>query len=332
LASLKDVAGRAGVSIAAASAALTGRESRIGVSPETRERIRLAARELGYKRNPFAASLRTGKTYNIGVWFPDAQAYLSHPQGARNFWTICQAAAGHGYHVSVVVPDGGHTDARRMDGCLIMGPLPAAAGKEAARLAKAIPVLSLVTPSPGAVFVRENLSWVSWRRRAAEYLYRLGHRRVAVVHYSDRVSQAAIPGQFEDVAAEMGIRAEVLGFGEEMLDRQHGTVRQVLGLKRLPTAVFAIDDDYARTFILHAMGAGLRIPGDISVFSGSTRAEPEPGILGLTGLVLRSERQLQDLFRQFVAVIEGKLDSQEVALGAIEVELVERESCGPPRA
>ncbi|HRU05547.1 MAG TPA: hypothetical protein P5137_07205, partial [Candidatus Brocadiia bacterium] len=65
---------------------------------------------------------------------------------------------------------------------------------------------------------------------------------------------------------------------------------------------------------------------------GSTRAEPEPGILGLTGLVLRSERQLQDLFRQFVAVIEGKLDSQEVALGAIEVELVERESCGPPRA
>ncbi len=70
--SIKDVAERAGVSIAAASYALNGRE---GVAEKTRRRIMEAVEELNYQPSKFAQSMRTGKTDTIGLVLPD----LSNP-------------------------------------------------------------------------------------------------------------------------------------------------------------------------------------------------------------------------------------------------------------
>lgn len=70
--SIKDVAQRAGVSIAAASYALNGRE---GVAENTRRRIMQAVEELNYQPSKFAQSMRTGKTDTIGLVLPD----LSNP-------------------------------------------------------------------------------------------------------------------------------------------------------------------------------------------------------------------------------------------------------------
>lgn len=41
------------------------------VSPETRERVRVAMRELGYSPNPLATTFRTGRTGMLGVVVPD---------------------------------------------------------------------------------------------------------------------------------------------------------------------------------------------------------------------------------------------------------------------
>lgn len=70
--SIKDVAKRAGVSIAAASYALNGRE---GVAEKTRQRIMQAVEDLNYQPSKFAQSMRTGKTDTIGLVLPD----LSNP-------------------------------------------------------------------------------------------------------------------------------------------------------------------------------------------------------------------------------------------------------------
>ena len=66
--SIKDIAKRAGVSIATVSRVLNknGRYSR-----ETEEKILKIIEESGYRRNVNAKSLRTKKTQTIGVIVPD---------------------------------------------------------------------------------------------------------------------------------------------------------------------------------------------------------------------------------------------------------------------
>ena len=50
-----------------------------GVSVATRERIRAAARRMGYLPNAAARALKTNRTYNLGVLFVDErQSGLTH--------------------------------------------------------------------------------------------------------------------------------------------------------------------------------------------------------------------------------------------------------------
>lgn len=82
---LSDVARRAGVSAAVVSTVLNDRhDSNIRVSPETAERVREVARELGYLANPAAQSLARGRNHILGVFtyeriFPLAQQNFYHP-------------------------------------------------------------------------------------------------------------------------------------------------------------------------------------------------------------------------------------------------------------
>ncbi|GIK27304.1 MAG: LacI family DNA-binding transcriptional regulator [Anaerolineae bacterium] len=76
MASMTDVARRAGVSIATVSRVLAGSES---VNAALRDRVLTAVRELNYRPNKVARSLRVQKSTSIGLIIPDIQNsfYLS---------------------------------------------------------------------------------------------------------------------------------------------------------------------------------------------------------------------------------------------------------------
>ncbi|MFT4281701.1 LacI family DNA-binding transcriptional regulator [Microbacterium sp.] len=100
---LKDIALRAGVSTAAISQALNDRGS---LRPETRERIKLIAAELGYTPNKHAAALRSGRTMSVGFVMGDttdgdARRAL---QRTRQLNALVRASAAHGFTVTVL-PD-----------------------------------------------------------------------------------------------------------------------------------------------------------------------------------------------------------------------------------
>ena len=79
--SMKDISEACGVSIATVSKALNDHKD---ISSETKERIRLAARDLGYSPNSAAKSLKTHRTCNIGVLFTDeSRSGLTHDYFAR---------------------------------------------------------------------------------------------------------------------------------------------------------------------------------------------------------------------------------------------------------
>lgn len=65
-ASLKDIARKAGVSVTLVSYVLNNRNVN-RISKQTAEKVRLAARDLNYRANQAAKSLRTNKTYTIGL-------------------------------------------------------------------------------------------------------------------------------------------------------------------------------------------------------------------------------------------------------------------------
>ncbi|MFT3796880.1 LacI family DNA-binding transcriptional regulator [Microbacterium sp.] len=100
---LRDVASRAGVSTAATSQALNDRGS---LRPETRERIKAIAAELGYAPNRHAAALRSGRTMTVGFVLAggslqDGRRALHR---ARQLDALVQAGAQRGFTVTVL-PD-----------------------------------------------------------------------------------------------------------------------------------------------------------------------------------------------------------------------------------
>jgi LacI family transcriptional regulator len=77
-ATLRDVAAAARVHPATASRALNP-ETRILVSEDTARRVAAAAARLGYRPNPVARSLRTRRSYTVGVLIPDLNNPLFPP-------------------------------------------------------------------------------------------------------------------------------------------------------------------------------------------------------------------------------------------------------------
>jgi len=95
---LHDVARLAGFSTSTTARAL-GDYGRIAAS--TREKVRAAAEELGYRPNPLARSMITGKTKTIGVVCAD----LSSPFFAEALRGISDVAKRRGYDILIVNTD-----------------------------------------------------------------------------------------------------------------------------------------------------------------------------------------------------------------------------------
>ena len=65
---IKDLASRCGLSVSTVSKAFNNYED---ISKETRELVRRVAKEMGYYPNAIARTLKTNRSYNLGVLFDD---------------------------------------------------------------------------------------------------------------------------------------------------------------------------------------------------------------------------------------------------------------------
>jgi LacI family transcriptional regulator len=183
-ATLRDVAAAARVHPATASRALNP-ETRILVSEDTARRVTDAAARLGYRPNPVARSLRTRRSYTVGVLIPDLNNPLFPPvvRGLEDKL----AAAGY---VALL----GNTDAdasrertlfeqmraRHVDGFVLA--TATLRGQLLADAAAAdVPVVLMNRLAPDYSFPSVSVDNEQGARMAVTHLARLGHTRIAHV-------------------------------------------------------------------------------------------------------------------------------------------------------
>ncbi|MEU6147332.1 LacI family DNA-binding transcriptional regulator [Streptomyces sp. NPDC047081] len=325
----RDVAQAAGVSQAAVSLVL-GDKWRGRVAEATAERVRQAARDLGYRPNLAARNLRLGRTRTVLLVVPA----LTNEFFAGVYTGAARVAADHGFGVVLYPSPAGIGPARdpfasaqaALDG-VIASSMAADALSEIR--GDQLPLVMLDSDPEGSLGAATvNLDIVDGVRQVAEHLLDLGHLRF--LHLAADVASWTFEVRARELAARV---ATVPGTSVR-------TVRSALSIEAAlaatgaalarpgsrPTALVCDDDKLAAGAYKAIRRLGLRVPDDISVtglddLALATAIDPE-----LTTVRLDAETVGERGMRALLAVLEGRTPEG----GDIPVELVVRGSTAPP--
>ena len=267
-ASIKEVALKAGVSIATVSRVLNGKGP---VAEETRRRILEVASRLGYAPHAMARSLITKKTGTLGVLLPDLYGEFF----SEVIRGVDLAARKSGYHVLV---SGFHSDRAeieavlramrgRVDGVIVLSP-DVDAQTLRRNLPETLPVVLLNTPVDGASFDAIQIDNYGGAFAMVRHLVALGHRRIALIegpaeNVDARERLRGYRDALRSVGAELAEGLEIEGDFSEESGYRAG--EHLLALAPRPTAVFAANDSMAIGCLFALRAAGVRVPEEMAV-------------------------------------------------------------------
>jgi LacI family transcriptional regulator len=268
MATIKDVAREAGVSVATVSRVFndSGR-----VSDETRRRVRAVADRMHFWPNGVARSLITNRTHAIGVLLPDLHGEFF----SEVIRGIDLAARREGLHVLV---SSSHSDTKelvtalramrgRIDGLIIMAPEPESVPAIRAS-AWGCPVVLLGPGGETTDFDTVSLANFDGAYAVVRHLQRLGHRRIATLTGppGNRDAQQRLEG-YRAAMREAGVTStrglEVRGDFTEPSGYQ--AVQAVLAMSPRPRALFVANDVMAVGALGALREAGVRVPAEMAI-------------------------------------------------------------------
>ncbi len=186
-ASLKDIANKVGVSTALVSYVLNGLEKEKRVGPEIVKKIHEAARELKYKPNQIARSLRVGSTSTIGLVVADISnpffaqlARIIEDEAGKYNYTVIFGSSDENFSKSATLIDS--LLHRQVDGFIIA---PAEGGSEHIRslLQMKIPVVLIDRYLPGISANHVVLDNYQATYSAVNCLISKGYRNINLIAY-----------------------------------------------------------------------------------------------------------------------------------------------------
>ncbi|MDQ4077380.1 MAG: LacI family transcriptional regulator [Chloroflexota bacterium] len=272
MATIRDVAREAGVSVATVSRVLNNPQI---VRDSTRARVEGAIKKLRFHPDPTARRLSIGRTFTISVMMP----FLTRPSFVERLRGI-EAALSHSAYdlvvsnVETMAKRDDYYDAlireRRFDGAIVMALKPRDAEAEALA-ATGVAVVLVDTTHP--VLSSIDVDDVEGGRIAARHLLERGHRRIAFVgnreyeFYFHSVEER-LQG-FVEVLEEAGVslteenefwipysRREARHIVDRLLERP---------IEECPTAVFATSDTTALGLLDGLRQHDLTAPDDLAV-------------------------------------------------------------------
>lgn len=275
---IRDVARRAGVSIATVSRALNNSGA---VSEDTRSAVEQAAQDLGYRPNPAARTLHGKTTGGLGVLLPFVSGEFFSEllngldeavQDAERF-IIVSTSHRRPEEFNAAI----HAMEQRVDGLVVMAPQLGALGAQSVLTSEG-PVVFINT------FVNEvaadvlNFDNYGGAYALTQHLLDLGHRRIALIKGVAGAwdAEERIRG-YQDAMAEAGIAdTAALEFqGEFTQGAGYAAAEEILKATPRPTAILAAND-YCAAGVLSALNsAGIAVPQEMAVagFDGVTSAQ-----------------------------------------------------------
>ncbi|ESY87583.1 LacI family transcriptional regulator [Mesorhizobium australicum] len=263
------VAEAARVSVATVSALINGTAT---VSPELSQRIEQAIRDIGYKRNAIARSLKMGTTRTIGLTVP----HITNPFFTAVVSVIQQAFDRAGYAVMLCCTDEDLNTQddqirllldRMVDG-LIVARVGDGAILERIVVDANVPVVLLDRLCEGVdtdAVVLDNQRAVF---DAITYLIDLGHRRIGYITGTSDISPMhdRMTGYCEALqAAGLPVAEELVRSGNfHEIDGYNATM-QLLSLHDRPSAIFSANNPMVIGTMKAIRDIGLSCPEDISV-------------------------------------------------------------------
>lgn len=272
---LKDLARRLELSPATVSLVLNRSPVAQGLAPETRERVLAAAREAGYRPNLLARSLRSRRSFSIGVLVRDvvdsyAAVVLAGVEGYLLQEGYVYLAASHESRQDLRDEYLQLLQDRSVEGFVLVNTL--------LDEPPALPTVSVSGHQRLAGVTNVVVDHVAAAAFALSHLTELGHRRIAFfkgpVDSAD--TEARWRGIVETAASlELTVHPELtLQLGTEEGDsfvpevayeEGYAYGRRLLDRRAHFTALFAFDDVSAIGAMRAFQDAGLRVPEDVSV-------------------------------------------------------------------
>lgn len=330
MATIKDVAREAGVSVATVSRVFNDSER---VSEDTRRRVRTVADKLRFWPNGAARSLITSRTHAIGVLLPDLHGEFF----SEVIRGIDLAARREGLHLLVSCA---HSDTKelvttlrsmrgRIDGLIVMAPdIDSVPAIRETRWDCPVVLLGPGTEAPD--FDTVAIANLDAAYGVVRHLQRLGHKRIATITgpLGNRDALQRLEG-YRNAMREGGVNStralEVTGDFSEPAGYQ-GT-QALLKLSPPPTAMFVANDVMAVGALGALRDAGLRAPRDMAVVGfddiGLARHLTPPLTTVRVDAYQMGERALQRLLRRDRGE-PAPARSHEV----LSTSLVVRASCG----
>jgi DNA-binding LacI/PurR family transcriptional regulator len=331
--SLKQLAEHLNLSPATISLVVNSAPGMRTIALATRARVLAAAKELNYRPNSLARSLRTRQTFTIGVIAPElSEGYFTLVMNAIEAYLL-QAG-----YLHFVVTHQGQPDLiqeyprllldRYVDGLLFVN--------TALDQSMPVPVVSISGHEKIAGVTNIILDHDRSAVLALEHLYQLGHRRVAFMrgqrHTSDSESRWESTMR---VAREIGIEVDPelcthLEANSWSPELGYQPTKQLLERPRDFTALFCFNDTAALGAIRAIADCGLSCPGDISVIGFDDILSAPYHLPSLT-TVRQPLRQMGEMAAQVLVKRIQSPGAEYPDSVSFDPELIVRESTAPPR-
>src|SRR5205085_3569525 len=237
---IRNVAERAGVSIATASRALNDKGD---VSEQTRERVREAARSLGYSVDRSARALVTQRTRLVAAVVGDNAGHrdLSLIFFGKVLAAISHRLAQSGYEAVLLQPLDVDPQ-QRFDAAVLIG-VDDDDTLVAELAAREVPLVGVDVRCAGARTAYVGSDHAEGVRLALAHLYALGHRRIAhVAGATNTVAGAERLAAFRAETARLGLPDEYVRRGDFSSASGYREACALLALPERPTAIVAGSD------------------------------------------------------------------------------------------
>ncbi|PAV31236.1 LacI family transcriptional regulator [Virgibacillus profundi] len=269
MATIQEVAKKAGVSAATVSRVLNNRTT---VTEKTRNKVDQAIKELNYEPSVLGRNLRNSESRLLLVLIPS----ISNPFYTKIINGIEDRAIEQGYNILLCETDSNPKREtiyfnllknRLADGIILMD--PTVNQESLLELASSHPIVQC-----SEFDENEIISYVSIDNELAAYhavrhLIKLGQEKIAFINFNENFLYARERRRgYERALKEFGLEIESNWiYNTTQLGFENGqqAMRKLLNQNNRPTAVFAVSDVLAIGALKEIQSSGLKVPEDIAI-------------------------------------------------------------------